>query len=101
MLGLTVTFLPFLGPAPAEHYRFLSDGRTEVRIVGAEHAEQLVGVVARRLTPRGPSPRHRRWAVAAWLLAGFENVPFLGGQNVSLGDGGTSGAEVVERVAFG
>ena len=35
------------------------------------------------------------------LLAGFENVPFLGGQNVSLGDRRTSGAEIVEGVALG
>lgn len=37
-LGLVVTFLAFLGPEPAEPYRFFSDGLTEARIVGAEHA---------------------------------------------------------------
>ena len=38
VLPLTAMVLASLGPAPAEPYRFYSDGLTEARIVGAEHA---------------------------------------------------------------
>lgn len=38
---------------------------------------------------------------AAMLLAGFEKVPLLGGQNVPLGFVFTGGAEIVPGVVLG
>ena len=63
------------------------------------------GAILYLFARRGEAPLTRReWAEAGLagllLLAGFEKVPLLGGQNVPLGFGRTGSAELVQGCAL-